>query len=49
MNDNQVLTNELINVNRELTKQKAEARTAVDSQKKSDKENLELKKNVSAK
>lgn len=49
LNDNQVLTNELVNVNRELTKLKAESRTNGDTLKKSEKENLELKKNLTAK
>lgn len=49
LNDNQVLTNELVNVNRELTKMKAELRSQTETCKKSEKENLEMKKNVSAK
>ena len=49
LNDNQVLTNELVNVNRELTKLKAESRTSGDTLKKSEKENFELKKNLTAK
>ena len=46
LNDNQVLTNELVNVNRELTKLKAEGRVIGDTYKKSEKENLELKKSI---
>ena len=49
LNDNQVLTNELVNVNRELTKLKAEGRVMGDTYKKSEKENLELKKSITAK
>ena len=49
INDNQVLTNELVNTNRELTRLKAEARQSQETCKKSEKENLELKKSVTAK
>lgn len=49
LNDNQVLTNELVNTNRELTKVKAEARVNGETYKKSEKENLDLKKNLGAK
>ena len=42
LNDNQVLTNELVNVNRELTKMKAETRINSETFKKSEKENLEI-------
>lgn len=49
LNDNQILTNELVNVNRELTKARVESRASSDACKKSEKENLELKKNISAK
>ena len=44
MNDNQVLTNELVLANREVNKLKAEARTSNDTHKKSERENFELKK-----
>jgi len=44
-----VLTNELVNVNRELTKSRAEARAATEASKKSEKENLEMKKSLAAK
>ena len=49
MNDNQVLTNELVNVNRELTKLKAEQRNNGETLKKSEKENFDLKKSLTAK
>ena len=49
INDNQVLTNELVNTNRELTRLKAEARQTGEASKKTEKENLELKKSVTAK
>ena len=49
LNDNQVLTNELVNVNRELMKMKAEVRLQTETCKKSEKENLEMKKSVTAK
>jgi len=49
LNDNQVLTNELVNVNRELTKTKAEIRAITETCKKSEKENLELKKSIGTK
>ena len=49
MNDNQVLTNELVLANREVNKLKAETRTINDTHKKSERENFELKKQVSAK
>ena len=44
-----MLTNELVNVNRELTKLKAEQRSGGEILKKSEKENFELKKNLTAK
>ena len=49
LSDNQVLTNELVNVNRELTKLKAENRLHGESSKKIEKENIELKKSQAAK
>ena len=44
-----MLTNELVNANRELTKMKAETRLSTDTHKKIEKENLELKKSISGK
>ena len=44
-----MLTNELVNVNRELTKLKAENRLHGESSKKIEKENIELKKSQAAK
>lgn len=49
MSDNQVLTNELVLANREVTRLKAEQRTNNDTYKKSERENLDLKKQVGAK
>ena len=49
MSDNQVLTNELVLANREVTKLKAEQRSSNDTYKKSERENFDLKKQVSAK
>ena len=44
VNDNQVLTTELVIANREVTRLKAEARANNDNHKKSEKENMDLKK-----
>ena len=44
-----MLTNELVNVNRELTKLKAEARHTTETCRKTEKENNELRKSMSAK
>ena len=49
MNDNQVLTNELVLTNREVNKLKAETRTINETHKKSERENFELKKQVTGK
>jgi dynactin complex subunit len=48
-NEKQVLTNELILLNRELSRLKQEHRSSLDSAKKSEKENHEHKKSISAK
>ena len=44
-----MLTTELVIANREVTRLKAEARTNHDNHKKSEKENIDLKKSVQAK
>jgi hypothetical protein len=48
-NEKQVLTNELILLNRELSRFKSEHRSSLDTAKKSEKENHEFKKSIRAK
>lgn len=49
MNDNQVLTNELVMMNREINKLKVELRTCQETLKKSEKEKYDCKKNLEGK
>jgi hypothetical protein len=49
ISDNQILTNELIVMNRELSKLKAELRTNTDLLKKSEKERLDFKRSLESK
>ena len=47
--DNQVLTNELVTLNRDATKLKAELRSMTETLKKSEKERLEIRKTLEGK